>query len=1035
MSLRKSLSAVAIALAAVAAAPAAAQADVDPVGCSQSLGYDNTIPSWDQYWAGKGDPDAVVPLGFGTAVAGGGAPTNGSGAPTPRGRNLNRVIQQYWDAMVEATKDRTGTQSKLIRKYLGKSYLGKDFSFFIAGTAENLDRLDTPDGDAAFWRGVRAGDIPTEVGVEAAGERPAFAWVTATPHGGESAGAEAITRNMYELLARTDCENAKRLKNLDVFFQPVRNPDGRDAVTRTSAFGFDHNRDFGTQNQVENKIMLPEINKYPGLFFIDAHQQGSGYFFPPNEDPVHHEISDFSLDFIQSGIGPALQRAFNDQSAQYQNYNSYDMFTPEYGDTVPSLIMGAAGMTYEKGSNEVYGKQVYDHYLAIDTTINVTAENKVRLLSDWVRQWGEAVQQGQSCALQENKLVSPLHDTIKQQPKGTVCGYFFKPGQHTADTAALLKHLQSTGVKVYTLDTPVAVNGYHEFGNTAAGGEPLSVNGQTLPAGTFYIPMAQGMKHWIQAVLGENPFIPYEYYYDVVTWSYPLQRGLSGSGFLTTQMSPGVAMTPLAENANFGTVPSGVSAVYAFNTDSARGLALAIDLLDKGVNVYRGTAPFTAGGKQFYSGAALIDGASLAASGVSLATLAQKRNTPVTGLSSFPVARKQLAKPKIGLYTGQALIPSNPLFKSGANVSGDSGHCALSGGGSFCQALHALAMKLELPLSTIIPVSGNDLAAGKLVSEGFTAFINTNYNIATTTGTPPVLNATGEALRAFVNGGGTYIGTSSSSTASQGAAASYGTAVARSIGATTLDTITTTGLLTPGSTFDGTYDSTNPVAWGFDLGGWIYREGSADPVFDNAKLGTATSVVTYGATPDEKYGYEARATVLTARPAVVDAPFGSGRAVLLGFDPFYRSWKEQDERLVLNAALYPKGAPAPAAAPSAESAEPAPKASQIEAVAPPIAKAELPKPVTAPMKSTANPDRDVRITVKRSEAGKLKAAVKVAKLSKSVKKKVSYTKTRTTYTLVVKGVRTSDEHARKSWVSRLTRALDSLKVRPSSALL
>ena len=24
----------------------------------------------------------------------------------PRGRNLNRVIQQYWDAMVEATKDK-----------------------------------------------------------------------------------------------------------------------------------------------------------------------------------------------------------------------------------------------------------------------------------------------------------------------------------------------------------------------------------------------------------------------------------------------------------------------------------------------------------------------------------------------------------------------------------------------------------------------------------------------------------------------------------------------------------------------------------------------------------------------------------------------------------------------------------------------------------------------------------------------------------------------------------------------------------------
>ena len=394
---------------------------------------------------------------------------------------------------------------------------------------------------------------------------------------------------MYELLARTDCENARRLKNLDVFYQPVRNPDGRDGVTRTSAFGFDHNRDFGTQNQIENKLMLPEINKYPGLFFIDAHQQGSGYFFPPNEDPVHHEISDFSLDFIQNGIGPALQRAFNDQSAQYQNYNSYDMFTPEYGDTVPVADHGRRRHDVREGQQRGL-RQAGLRPLPRDRhDAQRDVGRQGQLLDDWVRQWGEAVDQGQDCALQPNKLVSPLHDTIKQQPKGTVCGYFFKPGQHTADTAALLQRpLQSTGVKVFTLDTPVAVNGYHEFGNSTAGGTPLSVNGQTLPAGTLYIPMAQGMKHWIQAVLGENPFIPYDYYYDVVTWSYPLQRGLSGSGFLTTPMSPGVGMTRAARNANFGTVPTGSNAVYAFNTDSARGLALAIDLLDKGVNVYRG---------------------------------------------------------------------------------------------------------------------------------------------------------------------------------------------------------------------------------------------------------------------------------------------------------------------------------------------------------------------------------------------------------------------------------------------------------------
>ena len=187
--------------------------------------------------------------------------------------------------------------------------------------------------------------------------------------------------------------------------------------------------------------------------------------------------------------------------------------------------------------------------------------------------------------------------------------------------------------------------------------------------------MNQGMKHWIQALLGENPFIPYDYYYDVVTWSYPLQRGLAGSGFLTTPMSPGIQMTELTSAPQLGSAPSGVFPVYAFNTDSARGLGLAIDLLDKGVNVYRSTAAFSAGGKQFYSGAALVDGASLAASGVNLADLAAKRQTPVIGLNSYPAPRRQLAKPKIGLYTNATTIPSNPLFPEGPGINGNSRYC------------------------------------------------------------------------------------------------------------------------------------------------------------------------------------------------------------------------------------------------------------------------------------------------------------------------------------------------------------------------
>ena len=61
--------------------------------------------------------------------------------------------------------------------------------------------------------------------------------------------------------------------------------------------------------------------------------------------------------------------------------------------------------------------------------------------------------------------------------------------------------------------------------------------------------------------------------------------------------------------------------------------------------------------------------------------------------------------------------------------------------------------------------------------------------------------------------------------------------------------------------------------------------------------------------------------------------------------------------------------------------------------------------------------------------------MKAAKLSKSLKKKLKYTTTKTTVTLVVKGVRTTDEHARKTWVSRITQQLDRRKVDPLYALV
>ena len=209
------------------------------------------------------------------------------------------------------------------------------------------------------------------------------------------------------------------------------------------------------------------------MFFIDAHQTSSGYFFPPNEDPVHHEISHFALDFIQHGIGPALQDAFNDAVDRVPQLQPYDLFTPEYGDTVPALIMGAAGMTYEKGTSEAYAKQVYDHYLAIDTTIKADVAGQDR---DHARagssSGGEAVDQGAELRSCRRTRWSARCTTRSSRTRPTTtpsAATSSSPTSTPATSPRWSRTCSASACGSSSLDTPVAVNGYHEYGNGTAG--------------------------------------------------------------------------------------------------------------------------------------------------------------------------------------------------------------------------------------------------------------------------------------------------------------------------------------------------------------------------------------------------------------------------------------------------------------------------------------------------------------------------------------------------------------------------------------
>ena len=940
----------------------------------------------------------------------------GAGSTGTSSRSDTATLYSYLDAVVADTAD--NPRVRVIKKSLGTTELGRDFPMVIVGTPDNIANLDAGRNDAAFWRGVRNGDISAAEGRSQIDQRPAFGFLTGTPHGTEAAGGDSIMRILYELAARTDCSNQQRLKNLDHFLIPTRNPDGRDNNVRTSAWSFDHNRDVGVRTQSESKFAFYGSNPYPNIYYVDAHQQSNGYFFPPNEDPVHAEISDTSVDLINDTFGAAMQRKFNDQSSPYQNYNTYDLFAPVFGDSVPSLMWGGAGMTYEKGTSELYSKQVYDHYLAMDETINVASRDKKRIMTEWINQWEEATEQGENCMLEENELVSPLHDTIVQQPNVPVCGYYYLPDNHPGDTAKLLQELQEVDVKVFELTEDTTVNGAHEIG---PGGEE---DGVVLPEGTLWIPLAQTQKHWIQAVLGEDPFVPFYFFYDVAQWSYSHTWGMSGGNGLLRDPMPANAPMEEVDWVDFGGVTDPAKPVLAFKTDSSKGMAMVVDLLAEGATVYRGTEAFEAGGRSFPTGTAMVDASTLG--DTDIAELADEWDSPVTGLDNYPVSRYDMGDaPKIGIFTGTATVPATP-------ISEPQGQCSTS---AYCVPMFGLTQKFGFAPTTntdedtplIVPVTTTDLATSGtwLKDNGFTAIYTSAGAVTNPTA---LLN-----IQDFVSTGGNFVGSGANTLTT-----------ARSAGITLMNTSPTnvapftdpcpsgSGLRTNGANFPADIDTDNPVGWSYDNGGSIFRAGGV--AIDGATLGgagaiqQATAVFSY---PDPlvSFGYTCNATgpgELPGRPAITSQEFGAGSFTFFDSDPFYRSWLPQQERTALNAFLNPTG---PELAPTTA---PAASFTGLDRADKPVAAAKLPDVKARPAVKSYDPNRTLKITVKRGKANRkakvLRKAVKAAKVPAKTKKKIKWVSKKKTLTMKIRNGKAFDHETMPLWMHRVSTYLTKHKV-------
>ena len=272
--------------------------------------------------------------------------------PTPKqvlGIDLGErdVTTAESDAYVKAVDD---ASPRVVSGTVATSVQGRKLQYAIVGKAERL----TPSGLARVRSAAATLMDPSTSYREAraiAAREPEILWVAGNVHGGEESGTDASLRVLWELADRSDCAAQQILDNAVVVIAPTQNPDGRQAATRRNHYSFDLNRDWFARTQPETDGKLELLRQYPPALFIDAHEMGGQhYFFPPNKDPIYHEVPDQVIDWQDDLYGPAIQAEFDRQHIQYFNDDLYDFFALIYGDTVPSVGFGGNGMTFEKYS-------------------------------------------------------------------------------------------------------------------------------------------------------------------------------------------------------------------------------------------------------------------------------------------------------------------------------------------------------------------------------------------------------------------------------------------------------------------------------------------------------------------------------------------------------------------------------------------------------------------------------------------------------------------------------------------------------------
>lgn len=453
----------------------------------------------------------------------------------------------------------------------GTSVKGVPLDYAIVGNGSQITESSLAQLSLAI-RKLMNPATSSEEGASLAATLPAVFWLAGNVHGSEESGADASLRVLYELAAREDCAAQRIRDNSVVVVLPIQNPDGRASSTRSNANGFDLNRDWFARTQPETDGKLDLMRVYPPQLFIDAHEMGSkGFFFPPTADPSYHEVPRITQAWVNGLLSPAIKAEFNRQRIPYFHGAPYDLYAMEYGDTVSTVGFHAAGMTFEKHNGAKIAVRTGEQYLAMWASVYAAASDKQRILNEWRQSHVKARDEGSLGTLNPNGLYydgTTLYQTV---PDLTVRHYFFPVDPTTGpsrELTRLVRRLQRMDVQVKQLSADFDVPNYRPYGGQV-------VSTFRMRTGSYWVPMNQARKHWIQAMLHEQPYSPLSVSYDVSAWSNPLLMNVAGGSSSEVLISPPALVADLVQEPMPPTVPTPALRVGVFEMPGSTGVEAA----------------------------------------------------------------------------------------------------------------------------------------------------------------------------------------------------------------------------------------------------------------------------------------------------------------------------------------------------------------------------------------------------------------------------------------------------------------------------